>query len=139
MKTRITLALLVASLAACSDDSTSPDDASTGQDTTVADAPHDTSPKDSAVDAGLDSPAADASDEPDATDDAADASISDASDASDAASDAPVDAPADVVVIIDAGKGCKGIFCIVGDTCCNNLSSVNYGKCEPTSCGSCCL
>lgn len=146
MKTSFILSLVIVSLSACSsDDSLSVDDGSVG-DTTITDAKNDVLLKDGAVDvavdAGVDAPV-DAAEEPDATNDAsevdaADAGVDDASLDGDAPDDAPADAPSDVVVI-DAGKGCKGIFCIVGDTCCNNISSVNYGKCEPTSCGSCCL
>lgn len=135
--------ILSISLFACSGDTTTGDDAST--DGTVTDAPSDASVKDAAKEASSDSGANDAP--VDAIDDGA---------SQDAADDAPQDAAVDAddsgaidagsidAGSIDAGssdagkKGCLGVFCIIGDTCCNNVQSVDYGKCEPTTCKTCC-
>jgi hypothetical protein len=124
-------------LVACSSDATTGDDA--GTDGTVADAPNETTTTtDAAKEAssdggGIDAPA-----------DAIDDTIDDGS-SSDAVADAPQDASVDAddsgvidAGSLDAGKGCLGVFCIIGDTCCNNVASVNYGKCEPNSCKTCC-
>jgi hypothetical protein len=119
---------------ACSSDTSVGDDA--GADGTVADAPNDAATKDVSKEASDDA-APDAPD--DAPADAPDDAMLDAPD--DAPQDAAVDADDSGVIdagSLDAGKGCLGVFCIIGDTCCNNANSVNYGKCEPTSCKTCC-
>ena len=145
--------------AACSDSPPDTTDASVTNDAgntpdvhvvdAVPDVPTDTQQSvdaaDDATDAATDAATEDAAD---ATDDAADAMddvATDAgadvdTDAADASSDASDDAAdASDAAIIDAGKGCKGIFCMVGHTCCNNIASVNYGKCELTTCTTCCM
>ena len=130
-------------LVACSSDTSTGDDAST--DGTVADAPNETATSDAAKEASNDAAPQDAT--PDAPQDALTDAASDAP--SDAPQDAPSDGPQDAAVdaddagaidagSFDAGKGCLGVFCIIGDTCCNNTASVNYGKCEPTNCKTCC-
>jgi hypothetical protein len=129
-------------LVACSSDTSTGDDAST--DATIADAPKETATSDAAKeasnDAALDAPE-------DATSDAQqDAPLDAPDDALDAADDAPQDAAMDAADsgAIDAGsfdagkKSCIGVFCIIGDTCCNNTNSADYGTCQPTSCKTCC-
>ena len=136
--------LLSLFLMACSSDTSTGNDA--GPDGTVVDAPSDTSTQDAAKDASADGPLdalADAT-----NDDASDGAIDDASnDATPDVQDAAVDADDASAIdggVFDAGasdagkKGCTGVFCIIGDTCCNNMASVDYGKCEPTSCKTCC-
>jgi len=110
-----------------------------GVDGAVVDVVHDTT-SDVSYDAPSDVSHADApSDAPD--DDASDASEDVSSDGSDDAS--PADAGLDSS---DAGgpsdgglDPCLKIACTVMDKCCNNAMSVNYGKCEPITCSSCCL
>lgn len=123
--------------AACATESSTDDDASTDA-TPPVDAAHDT------VDVAKTDGSNDA--QPDVTDAADDTTMNDA--AEDAVVDAPPDAPdmdASDGSILDGGffdaggKGCMGVFCVLGDTCCNLKTSTNYGKCEPTKCLACCM
>jgi hypothetical protein len=115
--------------ASCSTDTTTGDDASTdgtaedvvmGVDASKGDAPSDVS---------VDSLASDATN---------DVTVDDASDASQG-TDADDGGSSDSGAFDAGKKGCLGVFCIVGRTCCNVMSSPNYGLCEPSSCSSCCM
>jgi hypothetical protein len=134
MHTLRTLGLVLV-VSGCSGTPSSDEDASVAMDSSVQDAPHDNTVNDA--------PANDSS--TDAENDAA-------NDASDAANDSPSDAPddspdldagddaSDGGITIDAGgKGCLGVLCIKGDSCCNVTTSPNYGKCESNLCLACCM
>ncbi len=124
---------------ACGNGSSPDNDASVGDSGGVDVHAQDVGPTDSSA-----TDATDATSATDATDDASDGSQDATNDTSsdDGSTDASDDASDSSVV--DAGdggkkKGCLGVFCIIGDKCCNNMASVDYGKCEPTTCTTCCL
>ena len=131
---RLGLLLLVA--AACSTGSSTDEDG--GSDASLMDSPH----SDGASDATADVRGADAAmdvtvDAPEPTTHRTRHPTTRARRGND---DADTDASDGGGIVIDGGgKGCMGILCIKGDTCCNIKTSVHYGMCEPTACLACCM
>ena len=125
-------------------------DDDSGVDSSIPDAAQDAHHDATTADSGnKDATGTDASDASadDGSTDAIDDTVTDALDdgALDAGDDGSLDA-SDGGSSIDSGpptdggkKSCLGVFCIMGDSCCNNMKSKNYGKCEPTACLACCM